>query len=170
MMTPLHYFIKRIRVRGLHKTDEAILQILLDNYIKAVNNDENVGLVRQLCRMFATKNFKENPEMIISKFLLPFMNKGDINLLEFKDQKDNNALHLFFKGKMKDQHNFLSKHIYDYMPEDLDMEQKVEGVRKLLNKKNNYELEKNSPFEIAFEGLDEHMIRAISRDLVDKFD
>lgn len=56
------------------------------------------------------------------------------------------------------------------MPEDLDMEQKVEGVRKLLNKKNNYELEKNSPFEIAFEGLDEHMIRAISRDLVDKFD
>lgn len=120
--------------------------------------------------MFATKNFKENPEMIISKFLLPFMNKGDINLLEFKDQKDNNALHLFFKGKMKDQHNFLSKHIYDYMPEDLDMEQKVEGVRKLLNKKNNYELEKNSPFEIAFEGLDEHMIRAISRDLVDKFD
>lgn len=46
MMTPLHYFIKRIRVRGLHKTDEAILQILLDNYIKAVNNDENVGLVR----------------------------------------------------------------------------------------------------------------------------
>lgn len=69
--------------------------------------------------MFSTKSFEEIPADIIDKFVLPLMDSKDVNLLEYKDYKDNNALHLFCKGKMNDIHNFLSEKIYEYMPVDM---------------------------------------------------
>ena len=57
--------------------------------------------------MYSTRNFTGNPNTIIEKYILPLMNSDDINLLDFKDKKNNNALHLFIKGKMKDKFGFI---------------------------------------------------------------
>ena len=112
--------------------------------------------------MYCTKGDWDQPEPMINEFILPLMDKKDINLLEYKDYKDNNVLHLFFKGRVPDRYGFLKEKVFLYMPDDLDSEAKIEGLKKLLNQKNNYELDKFSPFEMAFEENDEVLIKLIS--------
>ena len=74
--------------------------------------------------MFATKDFKGDPNVIINKYILPLLDDKDLNLIDYRDKKNNNALHLFFKGKMMDEHNFLKVAIYDFIKLDLDFENK----------------------------------------------
>ena len=57
--------------------------------------------------MFSTREFKGDPVKVIEKYLLPLIDEKDVNLLEFKDTKSNNALHLFIKGKIKDKYKFI---------------------------------------------------------------
>jgi hypothetical protein len=52
------------------------------------------------------------------------MDNQDVNLLEYKDFKDNNVLHLYFKGKMQDKYDFFEEKIYQYIPNDMDQDKK----------------------------------------------
>lgn len=52
---------------------------------------------------------------------------------------------------MKDKYEFLSKKIYDYMPDNLSEDQKKTQLKELLNEKNNYDTDEQTPFQIIFE-------------------
>ena len=64
-LTPLHYFIKRIRLGAEDSLDEEIMTILIENDIKAKNEDEKIGVIKQLCRFYATKGFDRDPDDVI---------------------------------------------------------------------------------------------------------
>ena len=74
--------------------------------------------------MFCTIDLEMEPEEIIQQYVLPLKDQKDVNLLEYKDYKDNNVLHLFFKGRSRDIYDFLKTKIYNYMPADLDLDSK----------------------------------------------
>ena len=58
LLTPLHYFVKRIRCQGaeINIDDTNILNLLVKKNIKAENEAEKIGLLRQLCRMWSSKD------------------------------------------------------------------------------------------------------------------
>lgn len=98
------------------------MQIIVENGIKAKNKDEKIGIIKQLCRLYSTKGLERDPDAVVEKFILPLLEDGDLNLLEFKDRKNNNAIHLFIKGKVKDTHNFINKSMYKYTPDSMSHE------------------------------------------------
>jgi hypothetical protein len=65
-------------------------------------------MIRQLCRFYSTKSFKDDVVKTIEKYIFPLINSDDINLLEYKDTKNNNAIHLFIKGKTQDKYSFVN--------------------------------------------------------------
>lgn len=65
------------------------------------------------------------PSMIVDKYLLPIIEKEDLDLLEFRDRKGNNVLHLAIKSALDKEtgpKDFLEKLIYKYIPDSLTRE------------------------------------------------
>ena len=80
---------------GIHDwvADKAILNVLIKHKIKAKEQYERIRLHRQLVRTYATKDCQA--DKIITEYLKPIID--DIDLLSFKDHKNNNVIHLALK-------------------------------------------------------------------------
>lgn len=98
-MKPLHYIAKYIRINGVDKEFEDIIEQLSKHNVSVKELTEKTGILRQFCRLASSKySYSESVEKALTKLKFD----DGVDLLNFTDQKKNNFMTISLKKYPQD--------------------------------------------------------------------
>lgn len=160
ILTPVHYLCKIIRLKGLKPEYKKMIDTIQGQSVKCQDLAEKEGVFRQFGRLFSTITVDMNPNTLkeIMNIYKSFMTDG--SLLNLRDRKKNNFLHLISKNLIYEKGDtahsnykfIISEHLSEYSEDgnyreklkNLIMEQNYDGVSPmtLMLENNQYSLVK----------------------------